>query len=284
MDYELTLFDRIEVIKSVNEKYDLEHNAYLSFSGGKDSTILHHLLDMALPNNQIPRVYMDTGIEYQMIRDFVLKLAENDKRIVIIKPSKPIKQTLEQVGYPFKSKEHSLRVEQFNKGKNSNYIKKYISGYDHNGKKSSFVCPKSLLYQFEERGKYNYSNRCCYEMKKKPAHKWAKENHKTMIITGMRAEEGGNRVRLGCLTNHNTMFHPLIKVDDEWENEFIEREREWHSHPYIANHTTSKGLGAKVVHFLLTLKNNWKSWNSIFQMKENNARLFGNQFMMNIGD
>lgn len=55
-DYELTLFDRIEVIKSTNKKYDLEHNAYLSFSGGKDSTVLHYLLDIALPNNQIPRV------------------------------------------------------------------------------------------------------------------------------------------------------------------------------------------------------------------------------------
>ena len=34
MDYELTLFDRIEVIKSANSKYDLEHNAYLSFRNG----------------------------------------------------------------------------------------------------------------------------------------------------------------------------------------------------------------------------------------------------------
>ena len=223
MDNELLYFDRIEVIKSVNQKYDLEHNAYLSFSGGKDSTILHYLLDAALPNNQIPRVFIDTGIEYTMIRDFVLKLAETDKRIVIIKPSKPIKPTLDKVGYPFKSKEHSLRVEQFNRGKNANYIKKYISGYDHNGKPSTFVCPKILLYQFETREKYNYSNRCCYEMKKKPAHLWAKENKKTIVITGMRSEEGGNRARLGCLTDNNTKFHPLIKVDDEWETWFIDK-------------------------------------------------------------
>ena len=76
MDYELTLFDRLEIIKTTNQKFDLEQNAYLSFSGGKDSTILHYLLDMALPNNQIPRVFIDTGIEYQMIRQFVLELAK----------------------------------------------------------------------------------------------------------------------------------------------------------------------------------------------------------------
>ena len=39
-DFELILFDRIEIIKSANKKYDLEHNAYISFSGGKDSKIL----------------------------------------------------------------------------------------------------------------------------------------------------------------------------------------------------------------------------------------------------
>ena len=231
MDNELLLYDRIEVIKLTNEKYDLEHNAYLSFSGGKDSTILHHLLDMALPNNRIPRVFINTGIEYQMIVDFVKELASKDDRFVIIQPSKPIKATLEKNGYPFKSKEHSMRVYQFNKGMNSNYIKKYISGYDKNGKPSKFVCPKKLLYQFEERGKYNYSNLCCYELKKKPVKKWEKEAKRRIVLTGMRAEEGGNRARLTCIitdskTHQLKKFHPLIKVNDEWEDWFIERERE----------------------------------------------------------
>ena len=227
MDNELLLYDRIEIIKTTNEKYDLEHNAYLSFSGGKDSTILHYLLDMALPNNQIPRVYIDTGIEYQMIKEFVYKLAETDKRIVIIKPSKPIKQTLEQVGYPFKSKEHALRVYQFNRGTNAKFIDKYTYKTDYRGK---YVCPKILMYQFEEKGKYNYSNLCCMELKKKPIHKWEKENHRHIGITGMRAEEGGNRTRLGCIitdskTKKVIRFHPLIKVDEEWENWVVEKEK-----------------------------------------------------------
>lgn len=109
MDNELLLFDRIEIIKTTIAKYG-EDNFYLSFSGGKDSTILHYLLDMAIPNNQIPRVYIDTGIEYLAIRQFVLEMAKNDKRIVIIKPTKPIRQTLESVGYPFKSKQHSHNI------------------------------------------------------------------------------------------------------------------------------------------------------------------------------
>ena len=225
MDYELTLFDRIEVIKTAYEKYDLEHNAYISFSGGKDSTVLHYLFDEALPNNRIPRVYIDTGIEYQMIREFVYNMAKNDDRFVIVKPTLPIKATLEKYGYPFKSKEHSMRVYQFNKGTNANYIKKYLSGYDHNGKPSTFVCPKILKYQFEERGKYNYSNLCCQKMKKEPFHKWEKENHKSIAMTGMRREEGGSRARLGCIITDSKgrlkKFHPLIKVDEQWEDWYI---------------------------------------------------------------
>ena len=64
---EFLLQDRIAKIKSINQMYDLENNAYISFSGGKDSTVLHYLLDKALPNNKIPRVYFNTGIEYKDI-------------------------------------------------------------------------------------------------------------------------------------------------------------------------------------------------------------------------
>lgn len=229
MDNELLLFDRIQVIQQANKKYDLEHNAYLSFSGGKDSTILHYLLDKALPNNRIPRVFINTGIEYNDIVDFVKELAEKDDRFVIIAPNTPIKKTLDTYGYPFKSKEHSLRVQQFNKGTNSNYIKKYISGYDKNGKPSKFVCPKCLKYQFEEIGKYNYSNLCCYKMKKEPAHNWAKENNRPIVMTGMLNEEGGNRARLGCVitekrTGKLLKFHPLIKANKEFEDWFAEQE------------------------------------------------------------
>ena len=72
-DNEFLLFDRITKIKSVIKQYG-EENFYLSFSGGKDSTVLSALLDMAIPGNTIPRVYSNTGIEYKLILDFVEKM------------------------------------------------------------------------------------------------------------------------------------------------------------------------------------------------------------------
>ena len=245
-EYEFVLTDRIAKIQAINEQYDLEHNAYLSFSGGLDSVIVSRLLDMALPNNHIPRVYANTGIEYVKMVKFVKSKALEDERFIILNQTKNIKKTLNEYGYPFKSKEHSLRVEQFNKGHNSNYIKKYITGYDFaKGKQSRFVCPNILLYQFEEKGKYNYSNKCCYKLKKALLHQWQIDNNKKMVITGMKNEEGGNRARLGCISDNGKKFHPLIVVSSEWEQEFIERERErvcdLYKPPYNFKRTGCKG-------------------------------------------
>lgn len=67
---EFLLQDRIQKIQQIIRKYG-EENFYISFSGGKDSTVLSALVDMAIPENKIPRVYANTGIEYRLILDFV---------------------------------------------------------------------------------------------------------------------------------------------------------------------------------------------------------------------
>lgn len=126
---EFILYDRLEVIKTTIDKYG-EENFYASFSGGKDSTVVHHLLDMALPNNKIPRVYSNTGIEYNDIVNFVKELRETDDRIIIIKPSKNIKKTLDEVGYPFKSKEYSSMYASYRK--NKDIVDPYIQEVERN--------------------------------------------------------------------------------------------------------------------------------------------------------
>ena len=187
---------------------------------------MHYLLDLALPNNKIPRVFINTGIEYLEIVKFVKGLAANDDRFVLISPTKNIKNILEEYGYPFKSKEHSQRIYEFNRNSKAPFLKRYITGIDKNGNSTIFKCPKKLLYQFEERGKYKYSHMCCFKLKKEPAIKWQKENNKSIVITGMKRVEGGNRVNINCIvtskSNKLKKFHPLTVVTDEWEDWFIE--------------------------------------------------------------
>jgi len=45
-------------------------NVYISFSGGKDSTVLLHIARSIYPN--IKAVFIDTGLEYPEVRSFVI--------------------------------------------------------------------------------------------------------------------------------------------------------------------------------------------------------------------
>ena len=222
-DYELLEIDRIAKIQSINKQYDLENNAYLSFSGGKDSTVLHYLLDLALPGNKIPRVFINTGIEYEYIVDFVKQLEQKDSRIQIVNSGVNIKKMLEIEGYPFKSKEHSLKVGKWQKGS----IAKSIIHYKEMSGKSKFACPKSLLYQYSDDFKIKLSDKCCYRLKKDVFHKWEKENNRTIAMTGMLSEEGGQRANIAnCIITKEdkvVKFHPLLVCSTEWEEYFIEK-------------------------------------------------------------
>lgn len=219
-EFEFTLFDRIEKIKQVDKVYDLQKNAYISFSGGKDSTVLHYLIDLALPNNKIPRVFINTGIEYRYIVEFVKEMAQSDERIVIVNSGVNIKKMLETEGYPFKSKEHSLKVGEWQKGSKA----KSIIRYKENKK---FSCPKMLLYQFNEDFKIKLSNKCCYRLKKDVAHEYEKKSNRTIAITGMLAEEGGERKNISsCLTESKgnvVKFHPLIVCNSNFEDFVVKK-------------------------------------------------------------
>lgn len=107
LEYQSTLVDRIAKIQAINEQYDLLNNSYISFSGGKDSCIVSELIDIALPNNRIPRLHINTGVEYRYITEYVKERAKEDDRFIIINSSVNIKRMLEADGYPFKSKQHS---------------------------------------------------------------------------------------------------------------------------------------------------------------------------------
>lgn len=218
---EMLLNDRIMKIQSIVKKYG-EENFYISFSGGKDSTVLSTLVDMALPGNNIPRVYANTGIELNMIRDFVFDMQHTDKRVVVIKPVTPIKQMLEKEGYPFKSKIHAHCVNLYQIGSDNKMILGYI------GKRPetwhSNTCPKVLKYQFTPNNNLRISDKCCEKMKEEPMINYAKENKKQIAIIGTMREEGGRRSKLTCLGFKGKKlikFQPLAPITKEWEEWFI---------------------------------------------------------------
>lgn len=80
-----------------------EDGVYVSFSGGKDSTVLLHIV-REMYGDSIPAVYVDTGLEYPEIRQFV---RETEPNAVWLKPKKNFRKIIEEYGYPFISKEVS---------------------------------------------------------------------------------------------------------------------------------------------------------------------------------
>ena len=82
-----------------------EDGVYVSFSGGKDSTVLLHIVRELYPN--VSAVFVDTGLEYPEIREFV-KTFDN---VTWLKPKMNFKKVIEKYGYPLISKEVSECVE-----------------------------------------------------------------------------------------------------------------------------------------------------------------------------
>lgn len=91
----------------INAWYDhFDGQVYVSFSGGKDSTVLVDIVTK-MGYKDIPFVFVDTGLEYPEIREFVKGYGD---RIVWLKPKLTFKQVIEKYGYPFFSKEISESI------------------------------------------------------------------------------------------------------------------------------------------------------------------------------
>lgn len=180
---------------------------------------------MAVPGNAIPRVFADTGIELKMIRDFVNERQKTDSRVVVIKPSVSVKRSLEEYGYPFKSKGHSKLVDRYQRIGKCDSVKQYLG--EREDKKpwsSAKSCPKKLKYQFKKDFPLRVSDNCCVKMKEEPLEKWQKENKKQYFIIGLMREEGGRRETANCLAFRNNKlraFQPMVSLTKEWEEWFI---------------------------------------------------------------
>ena len=81
-----------------------EDGVYISFSGGKDSTVLLNIARKLYPN--IRAVFVDTGLEYPEIRAFVKGFDNVDW----IRPKLTFREVIGKYGYPFISKEVSETV------------------------------------------------------------------------------------------------------------------------------------------------------------------------------
>ena len=80
-----------------------EDGCYVSFSGGKDSTVLLDIVRNECGFTRVPAVFVDVPTQYPELRDF----AKTFDNVEIIKPKISFVQVCEKYGFPLISKEVS---------------------------------------------------------------------------------------------------------------------------------------------------------------------------------
>lgn len=167
-----------------------EDRVYVSFSGGKDSTVLLDIARKDYPN--IEAIFVNTGLEYPSVSRFALS-KENVKEL---RPTMNFCDVIVKYGYPIIGKEVSNVVDEARRlkyGKTKTIRMMRLNGelLDQNGNKSSYNCEK---YRFLLNAPFNISDKCCDVMKKKPFATYEKRNHIFPII-GQMAEESRKRMQ-----------------------------------------------------------------------------------------
>ena len=211
-------------------------NVYISFSGGKDSTVLLDIARKIFPD--IPAVFSNTGLEYPEVRRF----AASFENVDVVYPQMTFFNVVKDYGYPIISKEVSEAIyyarritNDVNKGGKENLFKRLeILGKRPQGNRKNYwdsVSKQDVITQENCRRKmlmgtmgssdgkkksafnkekwlpiardmpFLVSHYCCNVMKKSPLAKYQRQNNRYPYIATM-AEESRMRkqawLRHGC--------------------------------------------------------------------------------------
>ena len=179
-----------------------KNNVYISFSGGKDSTVLLHIARQMYPD--IEAVFANTGLEFPEIQSF----AKGFNNTTTIRPKMRFDEVIREYGYPFIGKEqadtisgakanlregvYSLRlmklgvsIEEATKMGLQFPSEEMLKRYTASCNGSKFLIPKYKPLLFVD---FDISPYCCNVMKKAPFHEFEKESGKKPITAQTAAE------------------------------------------------------------------------------------------------
>lgn len=178
-----TLEQKIDHAVATIENYmaKTEKTPFISFSGGKDSTVL---LDLArrFIDRGIKGVFCNTGNEYPEIVRFV-RSVEN---IVITHPNITVKAVLATYGFPLISKEQAHGIRQARTTKSEKLRNIRLFGTD---KGKGYTTGKiSDKWQRLINALFMVSEQCCECLKKRPFKKYQRETGEVPIIGTLATE------------------------------------------------------------------------------------------------
>ena len=204
----LPLEVKIELTKLRIRQWLDAFDAYVSFSGGKDSTVL---LDLARQvDKTIPAVFLNTGLEYPEIVKFVMTV----DNVIVIRPEKSFKQVIEEYGYPVISKMQSRYIYEARTTKSKTLLDKRLNSPNRYQKIAK-------RWQYLINAPFKISNSCCYWLKKKPAKQYEKQTSRYPILgttIGESKQRQAYYLRYGCNRINHKQSHPMSfwTEEDAW--------------------------------------------------------------------
>lgn len=170
-----------------------EGNMFVSFSGGKDSTVLLDIVRQEYPKTKA--VFCDTGLEYPEVKEFV----RNTENVEIIKPKKNFKEVINEYGYPVISKEQSKYIWDIRHGSEK------MRNVRLNGNpKGGFKLSKKWYFCLD--APFEISDKCCNYIKKSPLASYERKTGSRPIV-GQLASESAQRMTMYLKSGCNS-FNP----------------------------------------------------------------------------
>ncbi|MHA1738531.1 MAG: phosphoadenosine phosphosulfate reductase family protein [Candidatus Heimdallarchaeota archaeon] len=195
-------------IRQFYEHFD--GDVYISFSGGKDSTVLLDIVRSLYPH--VPAVFVDTGLEYPEIKEFVRTI----DNVIWLKPKMNFNQVLDKYGFPVISKMQAQYIDQFRNAKSQKTKDTRLHG------NAWGIGKISNKWKFLIDAPFKISDRCCDVMKKRPVKKYEKDTGLKPFIGTMAGESNHRKMtylRQGC--NSFDSKRPLSKPMGFWMEEDI---------------------------------------------------------------
>lgn len=180
-----------ERIRKWHEYWD--GNVHVAFSGGKDSTVLLHIVRSLYPD--VKAVFSDTGLEYPEVRSFAIK----QENVTVVKPKMNFKQVIMKYGYPIPSKEVAKKIHYAKRG--SAWAQKYVdrTAVEADGRPSRYAVSKRWMKLLD--APFEVSSYCCDVMKKQPLHHFESKTGSKQIVGTMACESKLREtqwMRTGC--------------------------------------------------------------------------------------
>lgn len=190
----------------------MDGDIYVSFSGGKDSTVLLDLVRSVCPDT--PAVFSDTGLEYPEIREFVRTIPN----VIWLKPKKTFKQVVDEYGYPVVSKDSSEKIHEIRTTRSDKLRNKRMNG-DQNG---NGKLPNKWRFLID--APFGISPACCDHLKKNPFKRYEKESGLRPIVGTMAGESRlrhSTYIRHGCNSFGEGVARPMSAPMSFWTEQDV---------------------------------------------------------------